>query len=591
MAGGSNAGRRLLAVIAVICAVGGLVLAASAMPMLAADAPVSGLTTEGGAIDDRHGPGAGAADGQTAYPGSGGTEAGGAHADAVSETPTDGSQIDGPQLDDRDLGPAETVAGGILYGLGTLFSALGGDDGADDLTGGDESLEDGAVADTDADSAAAESPDVDTDESAEDPTPADSGMGGEFGELLTGGDEPDGPAASADGAESTIEDAGDEAVPADDVDLDSSDDLAAGDEIATDADREDETSINDDVTTVDGEHADGLESEIEGEDGLESEIEGEDGLESVGDDTDPESTDGLESPDDLESNGDAGDDIDSSDAIDSAETVDADDPDRLEHDGDLGDEERSDGDVEGEEPGDGDEDSTAAGDSSGDGGSDGDSTLEDGTPDVSGTVLLLVGLALAVAIVGYLLYRSDDPIGTVLSIPSRIASFVVAGVVACSQALERAVAALRRVGSIRELPALVRATIGGLLESARTRTRNVGSSIGLFDEPEPEPADTRRDDEHASARERIERAFETVISASTFYRARVATATPTDVARSAKHAGAPTGPVETITDAFRDVEYGERDPEPYVDSADAARERLRNELESTGDDTASEDDE
>ncbi|MCW8172064.1 hypothetical protein D8S78_02925 [Natrialba swarupiae] len=171
-------------------------------------------------------------------------------------------------------------------------------------------------------------------------------MGGEFGELLTGGDEPDGPAASADGAESTIEDAGDEAVPADDVDLDSSDDLAAGDEIATDADREDETSINDDVTTVDGEHADGLESEIEGEDGLESEIEGEDGLESVGDDTDPESTDGLESPDDLESNGDAGDDIDSSDAIDSAETVDADDPDRLEHDGDLGDEERSDGDVE-----------------------------------------------------------------------------------------------------------------------------------------------------------------------------------------------------------------------------------------------------
>ncbi|MCW8172065.1 hypothetical protein D8S78_02930 [Natrialba swarupiae] len=36
-----------LAVIAVICAVGGLVLAASAMPMLAADAPVSGLTTEG----------------------------------------------------------------------------------------------------------------------------------------------------------------------------------------------------------------------------------------------------------------------------------------------------------------------------------------------------------------------------------------------------------------------------------------------------------------------------------------------------------------------------------------------------------------
>ncbi|MCW8172063.1 hypothetical protein D8S78_02920 [Natrialba swarupiae] len=102
-------------------------------------------------------------------------------------------------------------------------------------------------------------------------------------------------------------------------------------------------------------------------------------------------------------------------------------------------------------------------------------------------MLLLVGLALAVAIVGYLLYRSDDPIGTVLSIPSRIASFVVAGVVACSQALERAVAALRRVGSIRELPALVRATIGGLLESARTRTRNVGSSIGLFDEPEPSP--------------------------------------------------------------------------------------------------------
>ncbi|MEY7849935.1 hypothetical protein AB7C87_12145 [Natrarchaeobius sp. A-rgal3] len=629
MAGGSNAGRRLLATIAVICAVGGLVLAASAMPMLASDAPVSGLATERGDGDDRHGS----------------TDFGGAHAegaqqgvgthhdDSVSGSPADGPQLDGAPIADRDLGAAETVAGGILYGLGTLFSVLGGDGGDDGVADAGETLEGGAVADAEADGAAeGVSGDELADETTEDTDPADGGMGGEFGELLTDGDDPDEHGMDTDGVEPTAGDGEDDAIPTDVNEGDSNEGLSADDAAVSDADHEDGPPIDDDGdhTGGDGEDANGLQSgsdegnalEPGDEDGdaLESTLEGADGLESEGtSESDLESDDGtnLESADELESDGDAADGFDSSDDGDSSDSIDSDGAidahgtdealtDELgdgETAGELGDEE-----LVGEEPGDVDgegdhsaastdgpdesvdEDSSAAGDSSGDGG-DGESALEDATPDVSTTLLLIVALALVAAVVGYLCYRLDDPIATVLSIPGRIVSFVVSGVVACSQALERALGALRGLGSIRELPALVLAAIGGLFQSARTRTRTVGSAIGLFDETGSDADEIPEDGTHASARERIERAFEAVIDASTMYRARVATATPSDVARSAKRAGAPTGPVETITDAFRDVEYGERDPEPYVDPTDAAHERLRSALESPGDDAASEADE
>jgi hypothetical protein len=185
--------------------------------------------------------------------------------------------------------------------------------------------------------------------------------------------------------------------------------------------------------------------------------------------------------------------------------------------------------------------------------------------------------ALALLIVGYVFYTRDDPIGALLSIPGWIASVALAAVVACSQALEQALAALRGVTSIAELPGLVFAVIANALRSVRARVGAAGSSVSatLFGGAEDRTDGDAAAEEHVPARERIRRAFETVIDASPMYRHRAATATPADVARSATDAGAPDDPVETITESFRDVEYGDRDPEPYLERTTTARDRLR----------------
>jgi len=137
-------------------------------------------------------------------------------------------------------------------------------------------------------------------------------------------------------------------------------------------------------------------------------------------------------------------------------------------------------------------------------------------------------VAIAALIVGYVFYTREDPIGTLLSIPGRLVSLALAGVVACSQALERALAALRGLRSIADLPGLVLATIADAIRSARTRAREVGSlvSTSLFGGAKEATDTDATVDAQIGARERIRRAFESVIDASPMYRTRVATATP-----------------------------------------------------------------
>jgi hypothetical protein len=50
--------------------------------------------------------------------------------------------------------------------------------------------------------------------------------------------------------------------------------------------------------------------------------------------------------------------------------------------------------------------------------------------------------------------------------------------------------------------------------------------------------------------------------------------TPGELSREAVAAGFPDSPVRTLTDAFRAVEYGRRDPHGYVEPAERARDRL-----------------
>ncbi|WP_226039514.1 DUF4129 domain-containing protein [Natrinema sp. DC36] len=235
----------------------------------------------------------------------------------------------------------------------------------------------------------------------------------------------------------------------------------------------------------------------------------------------------------------------------------------------------------GEDGSDAGADESEADDGSGSDDSDGgdDSSLTDSVSDRAVTAGLV---AIAALIVGYVFYTREDPIGTLLSIPGRLVSLALAGVVACSQALERALAALGGLRSIADLPGLVLAAITDAIRSARTRAREVGSSVStsLFGGAEGATDTDAAVDTQTSARERIRRAFESVIDASPMYRTRVATATPGDVARSATDAGAPGEPVETITDSFRDVEYGDRDPNAYLERTTTAHDRLRDAMES-----------
>ncbi|WP_436345660.1 hypothetical protein [Natronorubrum sp. FCH18a] len=564
MGSGSDNGRRLLAISAVCCAIFGLLLAASAMPMVASDSPASDFF-----------------DGDDREPGQPSTQAaqqlpGGIDADGESDDTdrTGGETSGGSAVMDAGGTPAASLANraadfdnpiaeGVLYGLASLFAAFDGGSSVDPAgVGGSE----------DAD------PTAGTDESG-DGDFAESGVGGEFGDALTADDledEYDGDdgmeAADEDGAEPEREEVGsnggDRTVDGDadgDGDPEDGGERWEGDD--TDSGETDETESDEwGSGTADG---DGSTGGTDGTDGESNEpVDGED-----------------ETGDEDSGSGDGNAETDSGDETGDAETESADD------DADWGDDETaaetemddssgeraetadSSDDTDGtDDSSDDADDETAAGeDSGGD-----DSGLTDSVPGLSDGVVTTALVAVAVLVVAYVFYTRENPIGTLLSIPGRIVSLALAGVVACSQALERAVSALRGLRSIAELPRLVLTTLEDAFRSAGTRVRTVRRS--LFGGGDGATGGTDAEI-RVTARERIRRAFESVIDASPMYRGRVATVTPTEVARSARDAGAPAEPVETITDSFRDVEYGERDPESYFERTTTAHERLRAELE------------
>ncbi|UTF54619.1 hypothetical protein [Natronosalvus rutilus] len=575
---GSDGTSRLLAVLAVGCAIGGIVLAASAMPMLAADSPVATalgdsetsaerdraiqeamleaaaegdgdlaerageLETAGG---DGDGPGMGGSGGGGAGAGTGALDNQLVQAGALSAMESQHDLLTNPAVSDA------------LFGLAGIYAVIGGSPGdfAAGAAGSDPGTSPGSDFGSDPDA-------FDDPENLEGTAPEDADT--TVDEPTTSGGLLDVP-TSANGLEGGY-----------------------GDLVTDQRAR----SISLEGDAAGGERAvDGFEG------GIDSESHGGGSLDSESPWGANQATDGSSTGDGFDANADDG-------AWDKGAVPD---------DGSSGaptddlDASRGGGESDAETPG-GTEDSSAsdatgatdASDASNDetNGAEDDGTdsdeeetnsvtdsLEDSLgPAGERPILTLLAVALAV-VVGYVFLRNDDPIATLRALPSHLLALAMGVVVACSRALERAYEALCGLRSIAELPGLLLGAVAGILAGVRTKARSVRASLPLVgDEATGTDARTATPDDRPTARIRIREAFADVATVSTVSRLRVAT--PTDVAEGAKARGVPAEPVETITDAFRDVEYGGRDPERRLERTTAARATIRS---SVADDDSAED--
>ena len=176
---------------------------------------------------------------------------------------------------------------------------------------------------------------------------------------------------------------------------------------------------------------------------------------------------------------------------------------------------------------------------------------------------------------GLYLWQTDRAMITALRrLPKRMLSAAIAVLIALANQLERGVAALKRLESVAALPALVVGALAGWFASAQQRVQSVslGSLRGGSTADDTATADESATEEPGSAKAQIHDAWETLLVAAPV--ARYRTAAPGEVARNAVGAGLPTSPVQTITEAFRDVEYGDIDPEVHVEQTQQARRDL-----------------
>ncbi|WP_312911424.1 hypothetical protein [Natronosalvus caseinilyticus] len=567
---GSDGTSRLLAVLAVGCAIGGIVLAASAMPMLAADSPVATALGDGETSAERDRAiqeamleaaaegdgdlagradelGASDADGEGLRTGGSGAGAGGTGAGASGGAGAgafDNQLVQAAALsameDQHDL-LTNPVVSDALFGLAGIYAAIGGSPG--DFAAGAADSDPGAYDDPgDLEPSAYDDP-----ANLEGAAPED--LAGTADEPMTSGGLLDVP-TSANGLEGgygdlvTDQRAGSTSLEGDgaggpntDAELDSSDGFDANaNDGAWDEDAAPDDSWTDDPTVDPDASQDGDESGVETTGGTEDS--------SASDVSD--ATDATDASDD-ETNGAEADGTDSAkdDETNSAET-----------DGTDSAEEETNSMID---------------------------SLEDSLgPAGERPILTLLAVALTV-VVGYVFVRTDDPIATLRALPGRLLAVAMGVVVACSRALERAYAALCGLRSIAELPGLLLGVVAGILAGARTKARSVRASLPFVGEGIEADPEAATPDDRPTARVRIREAFADVAAVSTVSRLRVAT--PTDVAEGAKARGVPAEPVETITDAFRDVEYGGRDPERRLERTTAARATIRSSL-AAGDESA-----
>ncbi|NHN58801.1 MULTISPECIES: transglutaminase domain-containing protein [Halorussus] len=198
---------------------------------------------------------------------------------------------------------------------------------------------------------------------------------------------------------------------------------------------------------------------------------------------------------------------------------------------------------------------------------------------------ILGGLALALSGLGYAAHRRGvSPrslaaalLGALRAIPDLAVSLLFGAADRLSRAVETALDALAelRAGetTVRELLARFRAWLGERFRAARRSATKGWSPGALGDDPAPDAASP--DDPDADSYRTLREAWETFLRAVSVRQP--AASTPGELADHAvREDDLPAGPVATLRDAFRDVEYGARSPDdrlPQVEAAVAAIER------------------
>lgn len=187
-------------------------------------------------------------------------------------------------------------------------------------------------------------------------------------------------------------------------------------------------------------------------------------------------------------------------------------------------------------------------------------TAGDGPSDGPAGGALLAALLGALAVY---VHRSDrDPIGT-------LRALFVGLLFGASNAVEALVDLVRSADSLLSLPGRLLATLAAALRSASDRARSLVASGGSdATAPTATEATAAR-----SERERIRRAWRTVVDAAGV--SRRARHTPGEIRRRAESSGLPEGDLDVLLSAFRDVEYGARDPESRLDPVASAERRVR----------------
>ncbi|MDS0283211.1 DUF4129 domain-containing protein [Haloarcula onubensis] len=136
-----------------------------------------------------------------------------------------------------------------------------------------------------------------------------------------------------------------------------------------------------------------------------------------------------------------------------------------------------------------------------------------------------------------------------------------------------ATAALGARGFVLAALALLLVAVGWWLRRRRSGPDTTGGSAGTGAGSETSVASATGDDETPTLRRLWRRLAQRVTPAD--WRTR----TPAEVSRRAVEKGFPRGPVETLTDAFRDVEYGGQSEESRREQARAAFDKLDRETD------------
>ncbi|WP_284014845.1 transglutaminase TgpA family protein [Halobaculum litoreum] len=226
-------------------------------------------------------------------------------------------------------------------------------------------------------------------------------------------------------------------------------------------------------------------------------------------------------------------------------------------------------------------------------------TLTGAVTNAAGLAVALLALLGVVVRSGYRRGVSPRRIpGKLYRVTLRAVHAAVAGLVAVAEAITGGVTAIRRLVGVRSravalraVPGRVAAAVGAAVAGAVAWLRGLPAAVASWwatrnDDPTDDAGSRAGGDSagaETEARLTVRRAWRRFLSIAPVRGVR--RRTPGEVARLAVGAGLPAGPVSTLRDAYREVEYGGGDPESRVGRVRGALATLTDE----GDESAAED--